>query len=86
MAARRLGSADEASGRARLEAGVAQADKFLESGTGFPGAVVTSQGLMLRALGLEGEARARFRRALLLPDQRLSHVLSRRALQDAKPF
>ena len=85
-AARRLGSADEASGRARLEAGVAQADKFLESGTGFPGAVVTSQGLMLRALGLEGEARARFRRALLLPDQRLSHVLSRRALQDAKPF
>jgi tetratricopeptide (TPR) repeat protein len=85
-AARRLGSADEAAGRARLEAGVAQADKFLESGTGFPGAVVTSQGLMLHALGREDEARARFRRALLLPDQRLSHLLSRRALQDAKPF
>jgi len=85
-AARRLGGADEAAWRARLEATVAQSDKFLESGTGFPGVVVTSQGLMLRALGREDEARARFRRALLLPDQRLSHLVARRALQDAKPF
>ena len=85
-AARRLGGADEAAWRARLEATVAQSDKFLESGTGFPGVVVTSQGLMLRALGREDEARARFRRALMLPDQRLSHLVSRRALQDAKPF
>ena len=85
-AARRLGSADEAAWRARLESSVAQSEKFLESGTGFPGVVVTSQGLMLRALGREDEAKARFRRALLLPDQRLSHLVSRRALQDAKPF
>jgi predicted RNA polymerase sigma factor len=69
-----------------MEDALAQSEKFLESGTGFPGVVVTSQGLMLRALGREDEARARFRRALLLPDQRLSHLLSRRALQDAKPF
>jgi hypothetical protein len=48
--------------------------------------VVTSQGLILRALGREEEAKARFRRALLLPDQRLSHFVSRRALQDAQPF
>jgi hypothetical protein len=41
---------------------------------------------MLRALGREDEARARFRRALLQPDQRLSHLVARRALQDAKPF
>jgi tetratricopeptide (TPR) repeat protein len=84
--ARRLGGADEAAWRARLESTVAQSEKFLESGTGFPGVVVTSQGLLLRALGREEEARARFRRALLLPDQRLSHLVSRRALQDAKPF
>ncbi|HEU0107007.1 MAG TPA: DUF5107 domain-containing protein [Vicinamibacteria bacterium] len=85
-AARRLGGADEAAWRARLESSVAQSDKFLEAGTGFPGVVVTSQGLILRALGREDEARARFRRALMLPDQRLSHLVSRRALQDAKPF
>jgi tetratricopeptide (TPR) repeat protein len=85
-AARRLGGADETAWRARLESTVAQSEKFLESGTGFPGVVVTSQGLLLRALGREEEARARFRRALLLSDQRLSHLVSRRALQDAKPF
>jgi len=85
-AARRLGGADEGAWRARLESTVAQSDKLLESGTGFPGVVVTSQGLILRALGREEEAKARFRRALLLPDQRLSHLVSRRALQDAKPF
>jgi tetratricopeptide (TPR) repeat protein len=85
-AARRLGGADEAAWRTRLEEGLAQSEKFLEAGTGFPGVVVTSQGLMLRALGREDEARARFRRALLQPDQRLSHLVSRRALQDAKPF
>jgi tetratricopeptide (TPR) repeat protein len=85
-AARRLGGADEAAWRTRLEESLAQSDKFLDAGTGFPGVVVTSQGLMLRALGREDEARARFRRALMLPDQRLSHLVSRRALQDAKPF
>jgi tetratricopeptide (TPR) repeat protein len=85
-AARRLGGADEAAGRARLEEGLAQSEKFLESGTGFPGVVLASQGLMLRALGREDEAKARDRRALLQPDQRLSHLVSRRALQDARPF
>jgi tetratricopeptide (TPR) repeat protein len=86
LAAQRLGGADEAQWRARLEASVADSEKFLERGTGFPGVVVASQGVTLRALGREEEARARFRRALLLPDQRLSHLVSRRALQDAKPF
>jgi tetratricopeptide (TPR) repeat protein len=85
-AAQRLGGADEAAWRPRLEQAVAQSDKFLESGTGFPGVVITSQALILRALGREDEARARFRRALMLPDQRLSHLVARRALQDAKPF
>jgi predicted Zn-dependent protease len=86
LAAQRLGGANEAAGRARLESSLAQSEKVLEGGTGFPGPAVVSQGLILRALGREEEARARFRRALLLPDQRLSHLVSRRALQDARPF
>ena len=86
LAAQRLGGADEANWRAKVEAAVADSDKFLERGTSFPGVVVASQGLMLRAVGREDEAKARFRRALLLPDQRLSHLVSRRALSDARPF
>jgi tetratricopeptide (TPR) repeat protein len=86
LAAQRLGGADEATGRARLEAALAQSERLLAGGTGFPGPAVVTQGLLLRALGREDEARARFRRALLLPDQRLSHLASRRALQGAGPF
>jgi tetratricopeptide (TPR) repeat protein len=86
LAAQRLGGAEAAALRPKLEAAVADSAKFLAGGTSFPGVVVTSQGLILRALGRDEEARALFRRALLMPDQRLSHLLSRRALQDAKPF
>jgi tetratricopeptide (TPR) repeat protein len=86
LAAQRLGGADEAAWRPRLEASLAESEKFLQAGTSFPGVVVTSQGLILRALGREDEARDRFRRALLLPDQRLSHLVSRRALQGARPL
>jgi len=77
---------DEASWRKRMEADLADSAGFLEGGTNFPGVVVEAQGRLLRALGREDEARARFRRALVLPDQRLSHFLSRRALQGAEPF
>jgi Flp pilus assembly protein TadD len=81
-AARRLGSADEASWRTRLEAALRESEAFLEAGTSFPGVVVEAQGALLHALGREDEARARFRKALLLPDQRLSHFLARRALAE----
>jgi hypothetical protein len=37
---------------------------------------------MLLALGRTDEARARVRKALLLPDQRLSHFLARRGLAE----
>jgi predicted negative regulator of RcsB-dependent stress response len=86
LAAKRLGPVDEQEWRARLEKGLAESDRFLQVGTSFPGLVAVSQGLMLRALGREEEARARFRRALLMPDQRLSQLVARRALQDARPF
>jgi tetratricopeptide (TPR) repeat protein len=85
-AAQRLGGADEAAWRTRLEAALAESEKFLQGGTSFPGVVAASQGLILRSLGREEEARASFRLALLAPDQRLSHLVARRALQGAEPF
>ncbi len=59
-----------------------ESEAFLAAGTSFPGVVVEAQGRMLRALGREDEARAHFRKALLLPDQRLSHFLARRGLAE----
>jgi tetratricopeptide (TPR) repeat protein len=85
LAARRLGGADEGAWRERLEAALQESETFLAAGTSFPGVVVQSQGLLLKALGREDEARERFRKALLLPDQRLSHHLARRALAEAGP-
>jgi tetratricopeptide (TPR) repeat protein len=82
LAARRLGGVDEAAWRARLLAGLRDSDAFLAGGTSFPGVVVESQGRILRALGREDEARAHFQKALVLPDQRLSHFLARRALAE----
>ena len=82
LAARRLGSADEAAWRARLLAALGESDAFLEAGTSFPGVVVEAQGVLLHVLGRDDEARARLRKALVLPDQRLSHFLARRALAE----
>jgi tetratricopeptide (TPR) repeat protein len=86
LAARRLGRADEAAGRQRLEEALARSETFLQGGTGFPGIVTCAQGLILRALGREDEARERFRRVFLLPDLRLSHFLARRALEAGDPL
>jgi tetratricopeptide (TPR) repeat protein len=85
FAARKLGGADEAAWRKRLEDSLAESEEFLARGTNFPGVVAHSQGMTLRALGREDEAKERFRRALMLPDQRLAHFLSRRALDGAEP-
>jgi tetratricopeptide (TPR) repeat protein len=85
LAARKLGGLDEAAWRKRLEDTLAQSAAFLAGGTNFPGVVAHSQGMVLRALGREEEAKEHFRRALLLPDQRLSHYLSRRALEGEEP-
>jgi tetratricopeptide (TPR) repeat protein len=86
LAGRRLGRADEAAGRQRLEDALARSETFLQGGTGFPGIVTYAQGLILRALGREDQARERFRRVFLLPDLRLSHFLARRALEAGDPL
>jgi tetratricopeptide (TPR) repeat protein len=84
LATRKLGNADEAAWRARLEAALLESDAFLEAGTSFPGVVVQAQGMMLHVLGRENDARTRLRKALLLPDQRLSHFLARAALAEMR--
>jgi len=85
FAARKLGGIDEAAWRKKLEDSLAQSEAFLAGGTNFPGAVAHAQGMTLRALGREEEAKERFRSALMLPDARLAHFLSRRALDGAEP-
>jgi len=85
FAARKLGGTDEAAWRGRLEDALGQSEAFVAVGTNFPGVVAHSQGMILRALGREDEAKERFRRSLMLPDQRLSHFLSRRALAGDEP-
>jgi len=85
LAVRQLGGADEASARAELQASLERSQDFLR-GTAFPGIATYAQGLHLRALGRESEAQERFRRVFLLPDKRLSHFLSRRALEAHDPL
>ena len=86
LAERKLGGTDEAAIRGRLQKALADAEALVAQGTGFPGIAVYAQGLTLRALGRADEARERLRRVFLLPDQRLSHFLARRALEAADPI
>jgi tetratricopeptide (TPR) repeat protein len=81
LAARRLGRADEAAWRQRLESALESAELQLDLGTSF-----LSQGLLLRALGREDEAQERLRSVFLVGDQRLSHFLTRRALEQHEPL
>jgi hypothetical protein len=75
----------DAATRARLETALASWERRLVVGTNFPGPNACGRGLMLRALGRDEEARQRFKEALLLPDQLMSHYLSREALSDLSP-
>ncbi len=86
LARRKLGTADEAEGRRQLESSLAQSEVFLQQGTQFAGIVEYAQGLTLRLLGREDEARARLKDVFRLPDKRLSHFLARRALDAADPI
>src|SRR5262249_58595300 len=86
LAARRLGRAGDAAGKRDLDASLIRSQELLDRGTAFPGIVTYAQGLHLRALGREAEAQERFRRGFMLPDHRLSHFLSRRALEGHDPL
>ncbi|HEY3380908.1 MAG TPA: DUF5107 domain-containing protein [Vicinamibacterales bacterium] len=69
--------------RRGFETALAAWERRLVIGTNFPGPNACGRGLILRALGRENEAMERFREALLLPDQLMSHYLSREALAAA---
>jgi len=86
LASKRLGPVDEAAAKRSLEESLARAESTLERGTGFPAIATYAEGLLLRALGREPEAREAFRRVFLLSDHRLAHFLSRRALERTDPL
>jgi tetratricopeptide (TPR) repeat protein len=80
-AAQRLRNASDEVARRRVEAALESWVNRLAVGTGYPGPNALGQGLMLRALGRESEAKAKLREALLLPDRMMSHYLAREALE-----
>jgi len=86
LASKRLGPIDEATSKRSLEESLARAEATLERGTGFPAIATYAQGLLLRSLGREAEARTAFLRVFLLPDHRLGHFLTRRALEGNDPL
>jgi tetratricopeptide (TPR) repeat protein len=80
QAKQKLGAVMDATTRARLETTLEAWERRLVIGTNFAGPNAYGRGLLLKALGREAEAQERFREALLLPDQLMSHYLSREAL------
>ena len=69
--------------RARVEREIANLADLLDSGeAGSPGVARWTQGLLLRALGREAEARTAWRRVFYVPDRNLSHALARTALRE----
>lgn len=82
MAARKLGTTDEASWNPLLETALVEAEGY----SGFnQGLSLYTQGSLLRALGRMDEGTKRLREALLLPDRGLSHHLSRELLAMGEP-
>jgi tetratricopeptide (TPR) repeat protein len=86
LAERRLGRGEDGAVRARREKALADVEALLAQGTNFPGLPTYAQGLLLRTLGRDDEAGKVLRGVFLLPDQRLSHFLARRALEAADPI
>jgi len=82
LAAKRLGGNAPERVRPKVEVAVLAWTNRLTVGTNFPGPNASGQGLMLKALGRDTEARAKLRQALLLPDKAMSHYLSRAALSE----
>jgi tetratricopeptide (TPR) repeat protein len=82
QAKRKLGAVMDPTTRARFETTLEAWERRLVIGTNFAGPNAYGRGLLLKALGREAEAKDRFREALLLPEQLMSHYLSRAALAE----
>ena len=82
LGARRLGEANEAEWRPRLEAALAEADTYLFRGGHYPAVATCARGLLLRALGRTGEGDLALRQVFTLPDKGMPHHIARLALQE----
>ena len=85
-AAQRLGEADEAEWRPRLETALAEADLYLFRGGHYPAVATCARGMLLRALGRAPEGDEALRQVFVLPDKGLPHHMARLALQEQLVF
>jgi hypothetical protein len=81
-AAQRLGEANAAEWRPRLEAALAEADLYLFRGGHYPAGATAARGMLLRALGRGPEGEEALRQVFVLPDKGLPHHMARLALQE----
>ena len=81
-AARKLGEADDAGWRPRLETALAEADLYLFRGGHYPAGATCARGMLLRALGRVPEGNEALRQVFVLPDKGLPHHIARLALEE----
>ena len=81
-AAQKLGEADEAEWRPRLETALAEADLYLFRGGHYPAGATCARGMLLRALGRVPEGNEALRQVFVLPDKGMPHHIARLALQE----
>jgi tetratricopeptide (TPR) repeat protein len=81
LAAKELGGLNQEEWQARLGKAAAAAGSYVASGGHFPGIATYARGLLLRTLGQVEQGTRLLKEAFYLPDKRMSHYLSRAALQ-----
>jgi tetratricopeptide (TPR) repeat protein len=81
-AAQKLGEADDAEWRPRLETALAEADLYLFRGGHYPAGATCARGMLLRALGRVPEGDEALRQVFVLPDKGMPHHIARLALQE----
>jgi tetratricopeptide (TPR) repeat protein len=81
-AAQRLGEANDAEWRPRLQAALDEADTYLFRGGHYPALATCSRGMLLRALGRITEGGEALRQVFVLPDKGMPHHMARLALEE----
>jgi tetratricopeptide (TPR) repeat protein len=81
-AAQKLGEADDAEWRPRLETALGEADLYLFRGGHYPAGATCARGMLLRALGRVPEGNEALRQVFVLPDKGMPHHIARLALQE----
>jgi tetratricopeptide (TPR) repeat protein len=81
-AAQRLGEANDAEWRPRLQAALDEADTYLFRGGHYPAVATGARGMLLRALGRGPEGDEALRQVFVLPDKGMPHHIARLALEE----